>query len=110
MLDDILLPDPGPGGWSPEFLRIIRQAADKIIINPALVPFEGPDVWETITEEERNRADRILAPYWEMVRRAERKNMALKTPQAYLDEKVTRRRYGWLERCVNLWVLRQRKV
>lgn len=111
MFDNIFIPpDPGPGGWSPEYLRIIRQAADQIIVNPALTHSEGQDIWQEMTEAERDRADKILAPYWEMVRRAERGNMALKTPQAYLNEKVARRRYGWLERWVNEWALWQREV
>lgn len=103
-MDNIFLPDP-INGWSPAYLAIIRQAADQIIANPALTYSE-----QIMTEDERDRADKILAPYWQMVRKAERKNMALKSPEAYLNEKVMRRRYGWLERWINEWVVGQRKV
>lgn len=110
MFDNIFLPDPGPDGWSPAYLKIIRKAADQIIVNPALTHSEGQDIWQALTEDERDRVGAVLAPYWEIVRKAERRNMALKTPEAYLNEKVTRRRYGWLERWINEWVVGQRKV
>lgn len=90
MPDNIFLPDPGSDGWSPAYLRIIRQAADKIIVNPAMAyPRE-----QAMTECERDRADAVLAPYWEMVRKTERQRMVVKSPQSYLNE----------------WVLWQRKV
>lgn len=110
MFDNIFLPDPGPDGWSPAYLKIIRKAADQIIVNPALTYTEGQDIWQALTEDERDRAGAILAPYWEIVRKAERGNMAPRTPEAYLNEKVMRRRFGWLERCVYEWVLWQREV
>lgn len=75
MFDNIFLPDPGPDGWSPAYLKIIRKAADQIIVNPALTYTEGQDIWQALTEDERG-------------------NMALRTPEAYLNEKVSRRRYG----------------
>lgn len=111
MFDNILPPpDPGPGDFSPEYLAIIRQAADQIIVNPALTHSESQDIWQAMTEDERDRADAILAPYWEMVRKSERQRMVVKSPQAYLNERVMRRRYGWLERWVNEWVLWHRDV
>ncbi len=82
MFDNIFIPDPGPDGWSPAYLRIIRKAADQIIANPAKTYTSGQDIWQPMTEAERDKADAILAPYWEIVRKAERRNMALKTPQA----------------------------
>ena len=103
-----LPPDPGPGGWSPEFLRIIRQIADEIIANPVLSKKEWRAAWKQMTEDERNQSFEILAPYQEMVRRSERRRMVVKSPQAYLDEKVTIRRFGWLCRWVNEWILQQR--
>lgn len=110
MFDNIFLPDSGPGGWTPEYLAIIREAADQIIVNPAKTYTQGRGLLQAMTEAERDRSDAILAPYWQMVRKAERGNMALRTPQAYLNEKIMRRRYGWLQRWVNEWVLWQREA
>ncbi len=105
-----LPPDPGPDGWSPTYLAILRQAADKIVPNPALTTSDGLVVWQMMTEAERDRALEILEPHHKIVRAAEERDRAENTPESYLDEIVTRRRYGWLQRWINMWVVMQREA
>lgn len=109
--NEIYLPaDPRAGGWSPEYSQIIRQAADEIVPNPSLTTSEGLAVWKMMSEAERDRALNILEPYHKLVQAAEQRDQEEHTPQSYLNEIVTRRRYGWLQRWINMWVVMQREA
>lgn len=108
--NEFFLPDPGRDGWSPAYLKIIRQAADEIIPNPVLAKKKGVAVWKMMTEEERDRADEILAPYWNMIETAEGQAGHEETPRDYLNGILMQRRYGWLEHWVNEWVVWQREL
>lgn len=109
MNDNIHLPAPGPDVWTPAYMAIICQAADEIIVSPAQTFSEEWVVWEQLTEEERDRSLSITQPYWQMMREAQHQDRVARSPQSFLNEKVIRRRFGWLRRWVNEWVLMQRQ-
>lgn len=110
MTDNIFLPNPGPDGWSQEYLTIIRKAADQIIENPMKTYSEERALWERMTEAERDSTFAILKPAFLMLKEAGRRDRVEKSPQSYLDQKIATRRFGWLRRWVNEWVLWQREV